>query len=51
MLELVKFLENPYELQIDPFQFLNFCNNIVYPFVPLFWHESHIKFIYHLIMY
>jgi hypothetical protein len=29
MLELVKFLENPYELQISPFQFLNFCNIIV----------------------
>jgi hypothetical protein len=29
MLELVKFLENPYELQIIPFQFLNFCNIIV----------------------
>jgi hypothetical protein len=36
MLELVKFIENAYELQIDPFQFLNFCNNIVYPLVPLF---------------
>jgi hypothetical protein len=29
MLELVKFLENPYELQIGPFQSLNFCNIIV----------------------
>jgi hypothetical protein len=29
MLELAKFLENPYELQIGPFQFLNFCSIIV----------------------
>jgi hypothetical protein len=29
MLELVKFLENPYELQISSFQFLIFYNIIV----------------------
>jgi hypothetical protein len=29
MLELDLFIENSYELQIDPFQFLNFCNIIV----------------------
>jgi hypothetical protein len=29
MLGIVKFIENSYELQITPFQFLNFCNIIV----------------------
>jgi hypothetical protein len=36
MLGIVKFIENSNELQIPPFQFLNFHNIIVYPFVPLF---------------
>jgi hypothetical protein len=36
MLELVKFIENSYELQINPFQFLKFCNIIVYHLESLF---------------
>jgi hypothetical protein len=43
MLELIKCIENPFLVQIGPFQFLNFCNIIVHPLVPLFWHERHIK--------
>jgi hypothetical protein len=43
MLELVKCIENSFLVQIDPFQFLIFCNIIVYPLVSLFWHERHIK--------
>jgi hypothetical protein len=30
MLELDQFIENSYELQIDPFQFQKFCNINVY---------------------
>jgi hypothetical protein len=45
MLEFDWFIENAYEVQIDPFQFLKFCNIIVYPLVPLFWHESHTKIV------
>jgi hypothetical protein len=36
MLELVLIIENSYELQIDPFQFLKICNYIVYHLVALF---------------
>jgi hypothetical protein len=45
-------MENAYELQIDPFQFLNFHNIIVYPFVPLFFYMKYtLKFISHLTLY
>jgi hypothetical protein len=40
LLELDKFIENPYLVQINPFQFLKFCNNIVYDLESLFWHEN-----------
>jgi hypothetical protein len=33
-------IENSYELQIDPFQFLKFCNIIVYHPESLFCHEN-----------
>jgi hypothetical protein len=36
MLELVKFIENPFLVQIDIFQFLKFCNIIVYHLESLF---------------
>jgi hypothetical protein len=36
-------MENPFLVQIDPFQFLKFGKIIVYHLVPLFWHEMHIK--------
>jgi hypothetical protein len=29
VLELVKIIENPYLVQIEPFQFLKFCNFII----------------------
>jgi hypothetical protein len=50
-LELVKFLGNSYLVQIDPFQFLKFCNINVYHLESLFWHEKVIKFISHLIIF
>jgi hypothetical protein len=40
MLELVKFIEIPFLIQIDPFQFLKFCNFILYHLEPLFCHEN-----------
>jgi hypothetical protein len=43
MLELVKFIENSYLVQIIPFQFLKFCNFIIYHLEPLFGHENNKK--------
>jgi hypothetical protein len=51
MLEFVKFLENSYLLQINPFHFLQFCNFILYQIIPLFDMKDNLKFIYHLILY
>jgi hypothetical protein len=40
MLKLDKFIENSYEFQITSFQFLKFCNIIVYHLEPMFLHEN-----------
>jgi hypothetical protein len=40
VLELQQFIENSYDLQITPFQFLKFCNIIVYHLESLFLHEN-----------
>jgi hypothetical protein len=44
VLELVKIIENPYLVQIEPFQFLKFCNFIIYHLEYLFCHENSKKF-------
>jgi hypothetical protein len=31
---------NSYELQNNPFQFIKFCNIILYHLESLFWHEN-----------
>ena len=51
MLELDKFIENPFLVQINPFYFLKFCNFILYHLEPLLCHENSKKFIYHLILF
>jgi hypothetical protein len=38
--KLDKFIENLYLVQINPFQFLKFCNIILYHLESLFWHEN-----------
>jgi hypothetical protein len=40
VLELVKCIENSSLVQINPFQFLNFFNIILYHLVSLFGHEN-----------
>jgi hypothetical protein len=40
VLEFVKIIENPYLVQIEPFQFLKFCNFILYHLEYLFCHEN-----------
>jgi hypothetical protein len=40
VLELVKFIEISFLIQINPFQFLNFCNIISYHLESLFCHEN-----------
>jgi hypothetical protein len=51
VLEFVKLIENSYELQINPFHFLKFCNIILYYLEPLFWHENSNKIYFHLILF
>jgi hypothetical protein len=43
VLELVKRIENSSLIQINPFQFLKFCNIILYHLVSLFGHENNNK--------
>jgi hypothetical protein len=40
VLELVKFIEISFLVQINPFQFLKFYNIIIYHLESLFWHEN-----------
>jgi hypothetical protein len=40
VLELVKFIESLFLVQINPFQFLKFCNIILYHLESLFCHEN-----------
>jgi hypothetical protein len=40
VLELVKFIENSFLVQITSFQFLKFCNIILYNLESLFLHEN-----------
>jgi hypothetical protein len=43
VLELIKIIENPYLVQIEPFHFLNFYNIILYHLGSLFCHENNNK--------
>jgi hypothetical protein len=40
ILELDKFIENPFLVQIEPFHFLKFCNFILFHSETLFCHEN-----------
>jgi hypothetical protein len=44
-------MENSYELQIDPFQFLKFCNIIVYHLKSLVDMKTVVKLISHLVLF
>jgi hypothetical protein len=48
VLELVKIIENPYLVQIEPFQSLTFFNFILYHLESLLCHESSKKIYFSL---
>jgi hypothetical protein len=48
VLETCLFIENSYELQINSFQFLKFCNIILHHIEALFCHENSKKIYFSL---